>query len=92
MSHTIQEKAKLLNRVRRIRGLIEALERALEKEKGCAEVLHLTVGARGALNSLVAEVIEDHIRSHVVDPARERNSAQAQGAKELIEVVQAYLK
>lgn len=92
MSHTIREKTKLLNRVRRIRGQIEAVERALEGEKGCADVLHLVVAARGALNSLVAEVIEDHIRVHVVDPARERNSAKAKGAEELIDVVQAYLK
>jgi len=92
VSHTIHEKAKLLNRVRRIRGQIEAVERALEEEKGCASVLHLVVAARGALNSLVAEVIEDHIRVHVIDPARERNPAKARGAEELIDVVQAYLK
>ena len=92
MGHTIKEKAKLLARVHRVRGQIEAVERALEQEKGCAEVLHLVVGARGAMNSLMAEVIEGHIRTHVVDPARERDSDRAQGAEELIEVVQAYLK
>ena len=92
MGHTIKEKAKLLARVHRVRGLIEALERALEEEKGCAEVLHLVVGARGAMNSLMAEVIKGHIRTHVVDPARERDRGRAQGAEELIEVVQAYLK
>jgi DNA-binding FrmR family transcriptional regulator len=92
MSHTIREKTKLLNRVRRIRGQIEALERALEEEKECADVLHLAVASRGALNSLVAEAIEDHIRVHVVDPARERNAAKAKGAEELIDIVQAYLK
>jgi DNA-binding FrmR family transcriptional regulator len=55
-------------------------------------VLHLAVAARGAINSLVAEVIEDHIRMHVIDPARERNSARSRGAEELIDIVQAYLK
>ena len=92
MGHTIREKAKLLSRVRRIRGQVAAVERALEQEKGCAQVLHLVVAARGAMNSLVAEVIADHIRMHVVDPALERGSARAKGAEELIEVVQAYLK
>ena len=92
MAHTIKEKAKLLNRVRRVRGQIEAVERALEQEKGCADVLHLVVAARGAMNSLMAEIIEDHIRMHVVNPARQRNSSRARGAEELIEVVQAYLK
>ncbi len=92
MGHTIKEKTKLLARVHRVRGQIEAVERALDGEKGCAEVLHLVVAARGAMNSLMAEIIADHIRMHVVDPARERDRGKAQGAEELIEVVQAYLK
>jgi DNA-binding FrmR family transcriptional regulator len=92
VSHTIKEKTKLLARVHRVRGQIEAVERALEAEKGCSDVLHLVVAARGAMNSLMAEIIADHIRTHVVDPARERGSARAKGAEELIEVVQAYLK
>ena len=92
MSHTIRDKAKLLARARRVRGQVEALERALENEKGCAQVLHLLVAARGAMNSLMAETIEGHIRTHVVDPSRERNTSRARGAEELIEVVQAYLK
>jgi FrmR/RcnR family transcriptional regulator, repressor of frmRAB operon len=92
MSHTIREKAKLLARVRRVRGQIEAAERALEAEKGCAEVLHVVVAARGAMNSLIAEIIEDHIRMHVVDPTHERNSSRAKGAEELIEAIHAYLK
>jgi len=92
MAHTVRHKEKLLNRVRRVRGQIEALERALETEKGCAEVLHLVVAVRGAMNSLMAEIIEGHVRTHVVDPARERDLARAQGAQELIEVIQAYLK
>jgi DNA-binding FrmR family transcriptional regulator len=90
VSHTKREKLKLLNRVRRIRGQIEAVERALDEEKGCADVLHLIVATRGAMNSLMTEVIEDHIRLHVVDAARE--AERTRGAEELIEAVQAYLK
>ena len=91
MSHTSKEKTKLLNRVRRVRGQVDALERAVEEEKGCADVLHLVTAARGAMNSLMAEIIEDHIRMHIVDPDHERGS-RARGAEDLIEIVQAYLK
>ena len=91
MAHTLREQTKLLNRVRRLRGQVDALERAVEEERGCADVLHLLVAARGAMNSLMAEIIEDHIRMHVVDPDHERGS-RAKGAEELIEIVQAYLK
>jgi DNA-binding FrmR family transcriptional regulator len=91
MAHTIKEKAKLLNRVKRVRGQIEALEHAVEQEKDCTEVLHLVVTARGAMNSLMVEIIEDHIREHVVDPDREQGS-RARGAQELIDIIKAYLK
>lgn len=90
MTRTIREKAKLLNRVRRIRGQVEAIERALEQEIGCAEVMQLIAAARGAMGELMAEVMEDHVRLHVTDeePAFEREQA----AQELIDVVRSYLK
>jgi DNA-binding FrmR family transcriptional regulator len=92
MGHTVHEKTKLLARVRRIRGQVEAIERALEAEVGCADVLQVIASVRGAVNGLMAEVMEDHIRFHVVDPARERDPDKARGAEELIDVVRTYLK
>jgi DNA-binding FrmR family transcriptional regulator len=91
VSHLAREKNKLLNRVRRIRGQIEAVERALEQEIGCSDVLQLIAGARGAINGLMLEVIEDHVRMHVVDPG-EPAPDRAQAAEELIDVVRSYLK
>jgi FrmR/RcnR family transcriptional regulator, repressor of frmRAB operon len=70
---------------------VEAIERALESEVGCADVLQVIVSVRGAVNGLMAEVIEDHVRCHVGAPslpAKER----AEGTDELIEVVRSYLK
>jgi len=90
MFHVKNEKAKLMNRIRRVRGQIEAVERAIESEEGCATVLHLIVAARGAMNGLMTEVIEDHIRLHVVDPAKD--AERKRGADELIEAVQSYLR
>ncbi|WP_414475154.1 metal/formaldehyde-sensitive transcriptional repressor [Microvirga sp. M2] len=92
MSHTIKEKTKLLARVRRIKGQVEAIERALEAELGCADVLMLVASVRGAVNGLTVELMEDHIRNHVVDPAHEPDPERAQGAAELIDVVRTYLK
>jgi DNA-binding FrmR family transcriptional regulator len=92
MAHTTRGKTKLLNRVRRIRGQIEAVERALESENGCAEVLQLIAATRGAINGLMAEVIEDHIREHVASPAIASDAERMKGADELVEVVRSYLK
>ncbi|HEY8052270.1 MAG TPA: metal/formaldehyde-sensitive transcriptional repressor [Steroidobacteraceae bacterium] len=92
MGHTIQDKTKLLQRVRRLRGQVNAIERALEKDADCAKVMQLTVSARGAATGLMAELLEDHIRVHVSDPTHDRDRERARGAKHLIEVVHAYLK
>ena len=92
MSQALREKAKLLNRVRRVRGLLDAIERALDEEKGCPEVLHLIAAARGGINGLMGEVIEDHIRMHLIDPAAHPNTEGAHAAEELIDVVRSYLK
>jgi FrmR/RcnR family transcriptional regulator, repressor of frmRAB operon len=92
MSHTVREKTKVLHRVRRLRGQVEAIERALDEEIGCEQVMQLVVTVRGAVNGLMAEVMEDHIRTHVSDPLRDRDRDRAQGAEQLIDVVRAYLK
>ncbi len=68
MSHTIQHKKRLIHRVRRICGQIEAVERALVDEKGCAEVMLTLAASRGAIHSLMVELLEEHLHTHVVDP------------------------
>jgi FrmR/RcnR family transcriptional regulator, repressor of frmRAB operon len=92
MAHTIKEKEKLILRVRRIRGQIEAVERALTHEQDCSDILQLITAARGAMNGLMAELLEDHVRFHVLDPKRKPTSEQALAADELVDIVKAYLK
>ncbi len=90
MGHTIRGKDKLLARVRRIRGQCEAIERALQAEAECGATMQLIAAARGAMNGLMAEVLEQHLVSHVLNGASrgERDAA----ADELIDVVKAYLR
>ncbi|HKO69478.1 MAG TPA: metal/formaldehyde-sensitive transcriptional repressor [Bradyrhizobium sp.] len=90
MTHTIREKKKLLARVGRIRGQIEAIERALSEEADCERVMHMIAGIRGGVAGLMAEVVEDHIRTHLVGP--DRSALNADAADQLIEVVHTYLK
>ncbi|WP_425906747.1 metal/formaldehyde-sensitive transcriptional repressor [Nitrobacter sp. TKz-YC02] len=92
MAHTIKNKSKLLARVRRLKGQTEAVERALEEERDCADVLMLVASMRGAINGLTVELMEDHIRHHVVNPDSEQDETRAKGAAELIEVLRTYLK
>lgn len=90
MSHTICDKEKLIARVRRLKGQIEGIERALDAEKPCGEILRQLASARGAMSGLTAEVMENHLREHVLLP--ETDADRQQGGKELIEVIRAYLK
>jgi DNA-binding FrmR family transcriptional regulator len=92
MAHTLYEKNKLLARVRRIKGQVEAVERALDGEAGCDQVLHLIAGTRGALAGLMAEVVEDHVRSHLVDEEQHPGALNTEAAEQLLEVIRTYLK
>ena len=91
MAHTIKDQKKLLSRIRRIKGQTEAIERALEGEVECDEILQLVASCRGALNGLMAELIEGHLRFHVLDPGRKAHPSQLEAADELIAVVKRYL-
>ncbi len=90
MTHTVREKNKLLQRIRRIGGQVQAIERALEQDIGCADVLQLIASIRGAINGLMGEVMEDHIREHILAAAND--SQRRHGSEELIDVVRSYLR
>src|ERR1700682_1371239 len=91
MSHTIRKKKKLALRVARIRGQVEALARALDGEAECGDVLGLIASARGAMDSLMAEVIDGHIRDQVFRGAR-ATSEDRQAAEDLVDSIRSYLK
>lgn len=92
MSHVANEKAKLLNRLKRLRGQIAAIERAVETDQECADVLQQATSCRGALDGFIAEVIEDHIREHMVDPSAGPSDPRVAAAEELVDIVHQYLK
>ena len=87
MNHTLKGKTKLLNRVRRIRGQVEAIERALAAEAVCADVMQQITSCRGAVNGLLAEVLEEHITSHFSS-----TPANKEASEQLLEVVHSYFK
>ena len=87
-----KEKRKLLMRVRRIRGQLDAVERRIEEDASCSAVLQQATACRGALDGFIAEVIEDHILEHFVDSSGPRGDPRAQAAEELVEIVHSYFK
>ena len=92
MAHTIRNKKKLLDRVRRIRGQVAGIEKALELERGCSSIMQTIAACRGAMNGLMAELMEGHVDEHVLNPRRKPTAAQHQAARELLSVIKTYLK
>jgi DNA-binding FrmR family transcriptional regulator len=92
LAHTTKDKNKLLSRTRRIKGQVEAVERALEGDTECEDVLQLVASCRGALNGLMAELIEGHVRFHVLSPGQKTLPSQLEAANELISVIKRYFK
>ena len=92
MTHTIEKKDKLLARARRLRGQVEAIERALDSEAGCEKVMHLLASTRAAMSGLMAEVVEDHLFTHLVDAKKHPGALDTDAAEHLLSVVRTYLK
>jgi DNA-binding FrmR family transcriptional regulator len=92
MSHVSDDKVNLINRLRRIRGQVEAVERAIDEDVGCGTILQRATACRGALDSFIVELIEDHIREHVVDQRAPPDDPRVQAAEELVAVLHTYLK
>ena len=90
MTHTANEKVKLINRLKRIKGQVEAIERSVGDDHACVRVLQQATACRGALDAFIAEVIEDHIRGHMVDPAAGEDDPRRLAAEQLVEIVHAY--
>lgn len=86
-----KEKQKLVARIKRIRGQVDSIERSLSAEDDCADILMLLANVRGGVNSLMAEVLEDHIRLHMMGSEKEKFPSP-EIAENLIDLVRAYLK
>lgn len=90
MSLHEREKVKLLQRVRRLRGQLDAVERLVNSDEDCGGQLMLLAAVRGGINGLMGEILETHIRFHLVDGAKEQIAPEL--AEDLIDLVRAYLK
>jgi DNA-binding FrmR family transcriptional regulator len=91
MTHIEREKQKLIARIKRIRGQVDSIERSLTADDDCADILMLLANVRGGINSLMAEVLEDHIRLHMLTPEKSPLPS-TELAEDLINLVRAYLK
>jgi DNA-binding FrmR family transcriptional regulator len=89
MSHVQENRKKLVARVRRIGGQVASLERAIEGNEDCGAVLQQLAAVRGAVNGLLLQVMDGHLRSHVVETG---NLKQQDELLPVLAVLKSYLK
>jgi len=90
MAHTVNEKTKLLARVRRIQGQLRSLEAQLDTGVECTEVLQQIAAVRGAVNGLMSAVIEGHITDHIVHESEQEKREEE--TEVFLQVLKSYLK
>jgi DNA-binding FrmR family transcriptional regulator len=91
MAHLKDKQSELVARVRRIAGQLASVERALSEDADCASVLQQVAAVRGAVNGLMDEILEAHLREHVAHPDLDPR-ARVRGADEAIAAIRRYVK
>lgn len=89
--HTLREQKSLINRVRRLRGQVDAVERSLESNASCSEIIQRVTAARGAIDGLMAELLEEHVREYLLADTPMAGEARQRAAEELIGIIHSYL-
>jgi DNA-binding FrmR family transcriptional regulator len=95
MARTERDREKLVLRLKKIRGQVEGIQRTLEQDDDdddCFAVLQTVAACRGALNSLMVEIIDDHVRGHILDPKQKPTAEQTKASEQLLEIVRAFVK
>ena len=92
LSHITANEKELITRINRIQGQFDGIKEAIAADEDCAAIMQQVAACRGAMNSLMAEIIEGEIKCHVLSPNAKANSAEAKAADELVEVLRRYIK
>ncbi|MBC7467053.1 MAG: metal/formaldehyde-sensitive transcriptional repressor [Bdellovibrio sp.] len=90
MSHIIKDKQKIISRVNRIKGQLDAFSKAIESEQDCYQVIQLLASCRGALNGLMADVVERHIQEHIINAENKKDASDS--AEDLVDIMKSFLK
>ncbi|MGY2046879.1 metal/formaldehyde-sensitive transcriptional repressor [Methylobacterium sp. JK268] len=90
-AHVLRDTRGLVNRVRRLRGQVDAIERALQGEASCSDLLQRITAARGAMSGLMAEILEEHVREYLIPRVDLPEETREDAAEELIEIIHSYL-
>lgn len=89
--HALRDRRGMINRVRRLRGQVDAVERALNGEASCSDLIQRVTAARGAIDGLMAEILEEHVREYLLADEEMAAKDRTHAAEELIGIIHSYL-
>lgn len=94
MPHSPADQKRAITRLRRIRGQVEGLERAIDAGAQCGPVLQQIAALRGAVNGLMAEILDSHLREQFIQIASDSRTRKQhlQSIEEVSMLVRSYLK
>lgn len=90
MAHLIANKDKLILRIKKIKGQLNSIEKALEADNDCFKVLQQISASRGAIQSLMREVLDEHIKEHLGNHVSE--AQREEEIENLRSLLKTYLK
>ena len=92
MAHLHNDNKKIKSRIKRIKGQLDAVERGLDGEGDCFKTLQTLAACRGAMNGLLAEILESHIKEHIMIDSGNPKTSQDKEALDLIQLLKTYWK
>ena len=87
-----QDKDKYLNRLRRIEGQVRGLEKMVEEDKYCIDILTQVAAATSALQSVALGLLEDHLGHCVAQPTAEGGEVASAKVREASEAIARLVK
>jgi len=89
----VREKEALINRLHRIEGQVRGIERMVEEERYCIDILTQIAAVNTALESLALKILDEHVRHCVADAFSSGDTEQATAkTEELLEAVQRFAR
>lgn len=92
MKRGTQDKKKLVNRLHRVEGQIRGIEKMVDDDKYCIDIITQLAAATTALDQIGLKVIDDHVRGCVKEALASGNKESEKKVEELLASVERYAR
>lgn len=90
MSQCNESKQDILVRLRRIEGQVKGIQKMVESEKGCLDILVQVAAVRSAINKVGGMVLENHSKKCVLQASQKDDDGES--LNELVDIILKFIK